>query len=311
MHGRKFTGLLLAASLVAAAAVRPGPSPAATPAVSPASITLLGTGGGPGGRAERAGIATLLQVGGKNFLIDAGEGVSRQLARAGVSERQIDRVLITHLHDDHTAGLLGLATFAFTLRAKSMEIFGPAGTQDLVRGLVSVLNVSAQIRMSEGRFATDPAGFLRAQEFASGAVYAADGVKITAVENTHFRLPAGSPAARNKSYSLRFDFRGKSVVFTGDTGPSRSLVEFTQGADVLIAEMVSPADRKAVPPAVREHMDLEHLSPTEVGLLAEEAGVKTLILSHVGEVDHADLAEVRRNFRGPVILGKDLMRLPL
>jgi ribonuclease BN (tRNA processing enzyme) len=306
----KALSLCLAAVLFAVPGVQAAPGAPAGEVEQAASITLLGTGGGPGGRVERAGIATLLQVGGQNYLVDAGEGVSRQLVRAGLSERAIDRVFLTHLHDDHYAGLPGLATFAFTLRSPHMQIFGPAGTQDLAAGIIAVMDSSARIRMAEGKFQGPPSAFLEAKEFAAGTICQDAKVRVTAIENTHFRL-APESAARDKSYSLRFDFSKKSVVFTGDTGPSTALESFARGADILVAEMVSADDRRSVPPAVLKHMDEEHLSPTEVGRLAQRAGVKMLVLSHVGIVDRAEVEEVRRNFNGPVVLGSDLMKLAI
>lgn len=311
MQAVKAIALSLAAVLLAVPGVQAAPGAPASQTGPAASITLLGTGGGPGGRVERAGIATLLQVDGQNYLVDAGEGVSRQLVRAGISERAIDRVFLTHLHDDHYAGLPGLATFAFTLRRPHMQLFGPAGTRDLAGGIVSVMDSSARIRMAEGKFPGPPNAFLKATEFAAGTIYQDEKVRVSAIENTHFRLAAESVAARDKSYSLRFDFGGKSVVFTGDTGPSPTLETFARGADILVAEMVSADDRRSVPPSVLKHMDEEHLSPTEVGRLAQRAGVKMLVLSHVGIVDRAEVEEVRRNFDGQVVLGSDLMKLAI
>lgn len=311
MQGVKAIALSLAAALFVVPVAQAAPDAPTGQAVPAAGITLLGTGGGPGGRVERAGIATLLQVGGQNYLVDAGESVSRQLARAGIAERAIDRVFLTHLHDDHYAGLPGLASFAFTQRSPHLQVFGPAGTQDLVRALVSLMESSARIRMVEGKFAAPPGTFLEAREFAAGAIYQDAKVRVTAIENTHFRFAPESAAARNKSYSLRFEFGGKAVVFTGDTGPSAPLEAFARGADILIAEMVSAADRRSVPPSVLRHMDEEHLSPTEVGRLAQRAGVKMLVLSHVGQVDDAEVEEVRRNFDGQVVLGSDLMKLAI
>ena len=96
------------------------------------TVTLLGTAGGPGGKANAAGIATLITVGTHRYLVDGGEGVSRQLAMSGVRETAIDRVFITHLHDDHTAGIPSLVTFAHTTRLEippsgdpKMQIIGP------------------------------------------------------------------------------------------------------------------------------------------------------------------------------------------
>lgn len=286
----------------------PAPAAQSTEAVS---LTLLGTGGGPGGRKTRAGIATLLQVGGRNYLIDAGEGVSRQLAAAGLRDQDIPVVFLTHLHDDHYAGLPALATFAYTLRSKSLNLIGPAGTSQLRNALADLLQVSANIRIVENRLPLTPAQFLTASEYGQNPVYADDRVKVTSIVNRHFRFAPDSPTAVNKSYSLRFETAGKVIVFTGDTGPDPRVDALAQGADVLIAEMASYTDRTLVPPMILKHMDEEHLSPTEVGKLAARAGVKKLVLSHIGVVGDADLAEIKRHYSGPVVLGTDLDRIDL
>jgi hypothetical protein len=63
-------------------------------------------------------------------------------------------------------------------------------------------------------------------------------VKVTAVENNHFRFPLGSPAhGKYKSYAYRFNAADRSVVFTGDTGPSNAITELATSADLLISEV--------------------------------------------------------------------------
>ncbi|MXO73317.1 MBL fold metallo-hydrolase [Alteraurantiacibacter buctensis] len=275
------------------------------------TMTLLGTGGGPGGRVDRSGIATLVQIGDRNYLVDAGDGVSRQLAHAGIGDVEIPVVFLTHLHDDHYAGLTALATFAYTLRSRNLHLVGPAGTDQLRTALAAMLQVSANIRMVENRLPLTPDQFLHATQFTQNPVYQDDRVTVTAIENHHFRFGPESPAATNKSYSLRFETGGRVIVFTGDTGPDPRVDELARGADIMFAEMVSAADRLAVPPQVLRHMDEEHLSPTEVGLLATRAGVRKLVLTHIGDVSEEDIAEVRRNYSGELVVGTDLAEIAL
>ncbi|MCX7283744.1 MAG: MBL fold metallo-hydrolase [Novosphingobium sp.] len=265
--------------------------------------------GGPIARADRAGIATLLTLAGKTYLIDAGEGVVHQLGKAGLQATDVSTVLLTHLHDDHYAGLPALASFAYTLRLPKMTVFGPQGTNALGEGVVAVMMPSARIRMVENHLPRSPKDFLATQEFAAGVVLDDGTVRITALPNTHFNLPPSAGRNRDQSYSLKFEGQGRTIVFTGDTGPTAELSDFAKGADILVAEMASLEDRAAVPPMVRSHMDMEHLSPLEVGKLAAAANVKMLVLSHVGVVSDADLAVVRSSYSGKVVLGSDLARL--
>lgn len=309
--------LALASAAVAActsaatpAAPNAGQPPVAQkPDVEQASIILLGTAGGPIARADRAGIATLLMIGGRKYLVDAGEGVVHQLGKAGFQASDITTVLLTHLHDDHYAGLPGLASFAYTLRSPKMTVIGPHGTQALGEGVKAVMTPSARIRTIEQRLPRTPAEFLTTQEFSDTVVLDDGTVRIMALPNTHFNLPPSTERNRDQSFSLKFESQGRTVVFTGDTGPTPELVAFAMGADILISEMASLADRASVPPIVRSHMDMEHLSPLEVGKLAASANVKMLVLSHIGVVGEADLAVIRSVYSGKVVLGTDLARL--
>jgi len=270
-------------------------------------VTLLGTGGGPGGKVGRAGIASLVTVGGTRYLIDAGEGVARQLARAGVPEPEVSTVFLTHLHDDHTAGLPALVTFAHTLRSKGMTLIGPPGTNHMLDGLLAFQGVNAEIRMAEqrGRLA-DPKTLFAAREVGTGLVFSDDRVKVTAVENTHYHIEDEAVSAGNRSYSYRFEMPDRTIVFTGDTGPSAAVEQLARGADTLVAEMVSASDIARVPPFVVEHMLQEHLTAAEVGKLAAKADVGMLVLSHIGTVDANDVAEIRRHFGGRIEVGEDL-----
>jgi ribonuclease BN (tRNA processing enzyme) len=268
------------------------------------TLTLLGTAGGPGGMADRAGIASLVTVDGRPYVIDAGEGVSRQLARAGIHEPMVSTVFLTHLHDDHTAGLPGLASFAYTLRSKGMQIIGPPSTKKLVAGILAYMQPNVDIRGAE-RPLPAPATIITAREIGTGPIYKDDRVTVDAVENTHFHLPA-AVAATEKSLSYRFRTKDRTIVFTGDTGPSEAVDRLAKGADVLVSEIVSAADIAHVPPDVRAHMLQEHLTAADVGKLATRAGVKTVVLSHLRTIAPADVAEVQRHFAGRVVAGQDL-----
>lgn len=306
--------LLSAAAAAACAAANPEAGPPARAKATesrsqPDGVLLLGTAGGPLARADRAGIATMLTIKGKNYLVDAGEGLIHQMGKVGLQAPAAPLVFITHLHDDHYAGLLALASFGYTLRAPRLDIYGPQGTVDLVSGLKQAMGPNARIRGAEQGFKRTPEDFAFGHEYRAGPIYRDENVTVTAFVNSHFRMPDNHPIAVSQSFSLRFEAGKRVIVFTGDTGPSAALADFAKGADILVAEMASHADREAVPPFVREHMDKEHLSPLEVGKLASAAGVKTVVLSHIGEADQTDVEEIRSVFGGEIILGTDMLRL--
>ena len=148
-------------------------------------------------------------------------------------------------------------------------------------------------------------------------------VKVTAVENTHFNFPPGSPAyGKYKSYAYRFDTVDRSVVFTGDTGPSDAIAQLAKDADLLISEVTKPVDEykgqlikagrwQLMTPQeqagyIRHHIE-EHLLPDELGKLAARANVKTVVLTHLND-DYIPFAEmVKKHFSGQVLIAKDLM----
>ncbi|MFC0681531.1 MBL fold metallo-hydrolase [Lysobacter korlensis] len=273
------------------------------------TLTLLGTAGGPGGHATRSGMSSLVTVGSRHYLVDAGDGVCRQLAAAGVSLREVSEVFITHLHDDHTAGLPGLVSFSHTMRSGPIQLFGPPGTSALRRGVLAYAETNASIRGQESRL-SPVEDQVSAMEVRSGVLYSDDLVTVIGAENSHYALTTFSEPAHS-SLALRFDTPSGSVVFTGDTGESAAVEELARGAHVLVCEMVTAADRASVPEPVRAHMDVEHLSPSQVGRLAQAARVGRVVLSHYSGATNEDLAEIAREFPGEVVAGEDLMRFRL
>jgi ribonuclease BN (tRNA processing enzyme) len=216
---------------------------------------------------------------------------------------------LTHLHDDHTAGLPSLMSFAYTTRTQPMTIHGPPQTFRLVESALAYLSVSAEIRAAEspGRFAPLERVF-EAREIDEGVLFDDGFVEVSAVENTHFNLEGGSPAARHRSYSYRFRTPFKTIVFTGDTGPSSEVERFAKDADILVAEIVPVKDIASVPAFRLEHMLEEHLTAAELGKLASRANVRTVVLSHFREIEPEDANEVRQYFDGEVVIGSDIDR---
>lgn len=163
----------------------------------------------------------------------------------------------------------------------------------------------------------------------AGFAYQDSNIKVTAVENTHFNFPQGSPPyGKYKSYSYRFETPGRIVVFTGDTGPSEAVTNLAKAADVLVTEVTTPDDvvelfkRNGIwqtkTPAEQEgfirHMKEEHITPDQVGKMAADAGVKTVVMTHFSRtVDPKDeyqryVEEAKKYFSGPIFLAKDIMQ---
>jgi len=291
-------------------------------------IITLGTRGGPLPTKDRAQSSNLLVVNGALYLIDAGDGVTRRVVEAGYDFLRVDKIFITHPHSDHTNGLATLLASEWEYQRRDpIDIYG-GGVESLVNGAIDYLTPNAEIRWAEGK-KTPMTDIFHGHNVVPGLVYQDANVKVTAVENTHFHFPQGSPPyGKYRSYSYRFETPTRIVVFTGDTGPSDAVTNLASGADVLVTEVGLPDDvinlfkRNGIwqskTPSEQEgfirHMEEEHVTPEAVGKMAAKAGVKTVVLTHLGPtVDPQDdyqryLDSARKFFSGPIVLAKDLMR---
>jgi ribonuclease BN (tRNA processing enzyme) len=277
-------------------------------------LILLGTGGGPTPKANRSVPASAIVVGGNIYVIDCGDGVARQLVRAGLPLDRIRRVFITHQHSDHNAGYGNLLLLSWeTNLTTRVDAYGPPPLARMTRQYLEMNAYDISTRIAdEGR--PPLAGLITPHEITRDGPVMADGkVSVTAALVDH---PPVRPA-----FTYRFDCPDRSIVFSGDTAPSENLVRLARGADVLVHEVLyRPAiDRilSAEPHAatLRAHLLAAHTSAEDVGRIATEAGVKTLVLNHFvpgGEPAIPDTVwydAVRPHFAGQIVVGRDLMEL--
>jgi ribonuclease BN (tRNA processing enzyme) len=324
---RQLTILLLAAA-AACAVANASQAQSGGPAATGTRLITVGTAGGPTPRAARAQSSNLLVVNGTPYLIDAGDGTARRLAKMRFNFRTLGTIFVTHGHNDHTGGLGMLLSVAWTSqRVEPINVYGPPGTEALIKAAIGYFHGDEEIRISDGSRTVPIGKVFFGHDVGPGVVYQDANIKVTAVENSHFHFRPGSPAyGKYKSYSYRFETPDRVVVFTGDTGPSDAVMALAKDADILVTEVVSVDDVKAV--SMREgrwqamsaqeqaqyirHMEEEHLTPQQIGAMATRAGVKTVVLSHLtprpGTDDYTPWAEeVRKHFSGKVLVAKDLM----
>ena len=293
------------------------------------SFITLGTTAGPQPRKDRAQASNLLIVNGTNYLIDAGDGVARRIVQADVDFLDVGTVFITHNHSDHTAGLATLLNAQWEYeRREPTNVYGPPGTERLIKAAIQYFTVNAEIRSTEGKLRPLSTIFV-GHDVAVGPVYQDANVKVTAVENSHYNFPEGSVyRSQHKSYSYRFETPDRVIVFTGDTGPSNAVAQLAKGADVLVSETIDADEvkqrriangswQKMTPEAQTawmKHITDEHLTPEEVGKLAVQAGVKSVVLTHLPATENKNnddqkyAEKVKTIYKGPVTVAKDLMR---
>jgi ribonuclease Z len=268
-------------------------------------VVLLGTGN-PLPDPNRAGAATLVRAGGLTLLFDAGRGVNMRLAAAGVLPVMLDAVILTHLHSDHICDLNDVVTTHWVMSpvAKTLRLFGPPGTQQVVDGMTAMLSLDVGYRRGHHEDLNwDPQ--LDVKEIGPGVVYE-DGVRIVAGATDH------KPVEPTLAYRIEHD--GKAVVIAGDTVPCAGLDELCAGADIYVQTVLRDDLVNMVPmQRFRDTVDY-HSTVEQTAITAARTGVKTLVLTHQiptpapGSADEW-LAIARKHFDGEVVFGEDLMRI--
>ena len=293
----------------------------------PSSLIILGTAAGPTSTPGRAQTSHLLTVNGTYYVVDAGDGVARRMARAGADVRKVGIIFLTHHHDDHTAGLGTLMSLAWDgQRTEPINVYGPPRTKELVDATVRYCSISADIRIADGGRSVPLDKVFFGHDVGIGEVYQDDNIRVSATENTHFSFHRGDAAGRYKSYSYRFETPDRVITFTGDTGFSAAVTALARDADILVTETSSCDERKnsmikdgrwqAMSTAEQEGIMRQatqgHMGLDNIGRLATQAGVRKVVLSHLTRrVETADYEpwaeEVRKHFSGEVVIAEDLM----
>lgn len=282
--------------------------------VTRSKLILLGTAGGPTPKPNRFPSAYALSVSDRIYLVDAGNGVAQQIARAKLNVNDVRHVFVTHHHSDHNADVGTLALLAWAANPDHpLKVWGPPPIKQMMQDFQKFAGVDIRTRTAdEGR--PSFGRYLQVETIHGEGLLLDDGkVCVRCVRNVH-------PPFRD-SYALRFDTSDRSYVFSGDTTYSEAVVKLATGADVLVHEiMYLPALDNLIasePNAktLREHLLASHSTPEQVGRVATEAGVKTLVLSHFvpgGPMVSEDtwLAAIRPYFSGEIIIGRDLQAIP-
>ncbi len=264
-------------------------------------LVFLGTAGSTP-TAQRATSATLFRRGGDRLLVDCAEGTQRQLLRSDVGLAELPEIYLTHLHADHYLGLPGmLKTFALRGRDVPLTVYGPSGLRDLVSALrrvfgrltypldlveldvgetlerdgYSIRTFAVEHRVTAlgyafveeprpGRFDLDAAAALGVPDGpARGALQRGEAVTLADGIIVQPEQVLGEARA------------GRRVALTGDTGPTASVVEAVTGFDVLVHDATFCADER------ERARETGHSTAGEAALVAREAGVGLLALTHI------------------------------
>jgi ribonuclease BN (tRNA processing enzyme) len=309
---------LLGASAAAAAgtAVRPRPARAQPRNLGPNRLVLLGTRGGPRITDYNSSpAANLIFWNNIPYVIDTGYGVTFKLVEKKFPLPALRYTFITHHHSDHNAefGLLLYNAWATGLQTP-VDAYGPAGMKQLAQGFWDAYKFDIETRMAdEGR--PDLRRLVNIHEYTEGPVMAGGDLKVTALRNLHPPI--------TESFALKFEFPGKTVVFSGDTAYFPPLAAFAKGADVLVHEvMYEPALEELVmrntnAATLMAHLKASHTLAADVGRIATDAGVKKLVLSHFVPADATGVTPekwadaVRPTYKGDLVVAHDLTEILL
>jgi ribonuclease Z len=262
-------------------------------------VLLCGTSS-PMPHPTRAKACVAVFAGGRFWIVDTGPGSWNHLALWQVDGRHIGGVLLTHFHSDHIGDLgeFNMQTWVAG-RERPLRVFGPPGVDRVVNGFTEAYALDSGYRtLHHGADFVPPAlGRMEAVTVAGPGptvVVDEDGMKITAVAVDH--------APIDPAYGYRFDWRGRSVVVSGDTVKDEALTALARGADVLVHE----AQAQHLVAALREEaqrlgrdriakiladIPSYHTSPVEAAEVANAAGVKLLVLYHLTPPPPAALVE--------------------
>lgn len=277
-------------------------------------VTLLGTGT-PVPAMNRFGPATLIEAGGQYFLFDCGRGAAQRLWQQKVQLGKVNKLFLTHLHSDHTVGipdlwLTGWIPGAFGNRRTAFEIWGPNGTAQMMAGLKTAYSWDIKTRSSMENKGADTGIMVNSHNISEGVVYEKDGVKITAFIVDHADLI-------DSALGYRLDYKGHSVVISGDTRYNENLIRHSKNVDVLIHEVVGIKDELLQKsPLARQVVNL-HTTPEQAGKIFSITQPRLAVYSHIliplidpsiapPTVDDM-ITQTRKSYQGPLKAGEDLM----
>ena len=280
-------------------------------------LTFLGTGA-PRPSHERYGPSILVEAGDYKILVDAGPGMRERLFQAGGFElmTSVDHLLITHLHFDHTISAPGLWLTGWLFGRKvPMNVYGPDGTAAMMEHFRAAYDWDVRYRTVVG--VHEAGSQLLARDIGPGVFFDKDGLKITAfnVEHMPIKIETGeSLGLEGATLGYRIDYKGRSVLFSGDTRSTESseIIGIGKGVDVLIHETQVPAPGNS-PEAVLANVSLVvHSTPEQVAHVFQQTRPRLGVYSHIipPEITSDELLAMT-DYDGDMLVAHDLMTLTI
>jgi len=274
----------------------------------------------------RAGPCSVVVAGDKIFVVDAGEGGPRNLARMGLAGDGYEALLLTHFHSDHIDGVGGVMfqNWTGTGASSPLPVLGPAGVEEIVAGFNQAYLTDNGYRVEHhGAETMPPSGAGAVAQpftFEEGqdelVIYNKGGIKVTSFIVDH------DPVRPAVGY--RFDYKDRSVVFSGDAAKTPSIAKACNGCDIMVHEAlnremvgkvnaaVTKAGNKRLAKITADIPDY-HASPVEAAETAKDGKAKMLVFSHIvpavpiSYLNALWLDGVSDAYDGEVVMGQDGM----
>lgn len=311
--------LLIPASLAANTGTAPQTgrsSEAPSKNASDFKVTLLGTSN-PAPRPDRFGPSTLVEAGPEKLLFDCGRSCTTRLWQLNIPLGAV-KLFITHLHSDHVVGipdlwLTGWLGQSFGGRKEPFQVFGPKGTSQMMSYLEKAFQEDVRARREFNPSYTSQKVGIAARDFTEGVVYEENGVRVTAFKVPHDDI--------REAFGFRVDYKGRSVVISGDMAPNDNFLKYAQGADVVIHEVGAARPELLQKSAmVRRILETHHSSPEQAGRDFAQIRPKLAVYTHYSLFSGQGVAEAtipeiiartRTIYSGPLEAGEDLMSISI
>ena len=274
-------------------------------------LIVLGSGT-PNPDPDRAGSAYAVVVNETPYLIDFGPGIIRRAASLSppwggeieaMTVKNFEHAFLTHIHSDHSAGLADLLLTPWIMgRNKKLNLYGPEGLEQMAASTLQAYEDDINYRIY-GTQPSNKVGYkFNFHLLNEGLIYKDKNISVEA-----FKVPHGN---FDDAYGFRFTSKDKVIVFSGDTGPSKTLEKYAAGADILVHEVYSNAGFLKKTKDWQIYHQGHHTSTFEVGEIASRAKPKLLLLSHIlfwGSTVDEILKETQSTYSGEIKIAEDLM----
>jgi len=270
--------------------------------------------GTPSPNPERMGSAYLVLVDDTPYLFDFGPGVVRRVAAlttnwggnySNFDVTKLEYAFLSHIHSDHTLGLADLIITPWIMgRDKPLKIFGPEAAKDMADYIIKAYQPDIDYRIYGTQPQNDKGYKAIFTSIEEGVIYEDKNIMVTAFLNDHGDLA--------ESYGILILTEEKTILISGDTGPSANLLRFGNEVDILVHEVYSQAGFEKKEPDWKIYHKAHHTSPSELAKIAKKLNPKTLVLSHIlfwGSSESEILEEIMKDYDGKVILADDLIEI--